>query len=222
MDRYASLQGAVRDDPRRRGIRSPRWLVQAGTAVQIVVCPEWRAAAGRRTPAGGRARKGRLSRPAQATPAWQTDSAASRRRGRSRIACLQTGWIGALQPACRVKPMDAGRQGRRSVERQSMRLAAASSTGANRPASPTPRLPVRRSRHAPGAHPPSQARVDPGAAQGSRVAQAIESNDCAHPMDINRPRPYAGEEIAKALASRVGHLHRFQGRPRWRAAFDDL
>ncbi len=117
--------------------------------------------------------------------------------------------------------MDAGRQGRWPVERQSMRLAAPSSTGAYRPAFPTPRLPVRRSRHAPGAHPPSQERVDPGAAQGSRVAQAIESNQCAHPMDINRPRPYAVVQVAKALASRVGHLRRRKGRPRWRAAFVD-
>jgi hypothetical protein len=41
-------------------------------------------------------------------------------------------------------------------------------------------------------------------------------------MDISRLRPYAVGQIAKALAQQVEHLHGFQGRPRWRAAFHDF
>jgi hypothetical protein len=46
-------------------------------------------------------------------------------------------------------------------------------------------------------------------ADGFRVAQATESDDGAHPMDMDILRPYAVVQIANALAQLVGHFHGF-------------
>lgn len=52
----------------------------------------------------------------------------------------------------------------------------------------TPRLLVRRSRHAPGVYQTGKERLNLGAVHGYRAAQAMESNEDAHPMDIYRIR----------------------------------
>ena len=50
------------------------------------------------------------------------------------------------------------------------------------------------------------------AADGCRVTQVMESDEGAHPMDIETLRPYAVVQVANALAQLVEHFHGIQGR----------
>jgi hypothetical protein len=84
------------------------------------------------------------------------------------------------------------------------------------------RLLVRRGRHAPGVGQPGEERLELAAAHGCRVAQAMESDKSAHPVDISLFRSYAVVQIANALAQLIEHLDGFQGWQRWVAAFHNF
>jgi len=59
------------------------------------------------------------------------------------------------------------------------------------------------------------------AADVCRVMQAMESDEGAHPMDMDILHPYAVVQKANALAQWVEHLHGSHGRHRLSTAFRD-